>query len=88
MHSIGRGNLPSKSGGPFKSQSHGPSPLKSFPRKQDASISNSRLNNLEDIYRQENLSQNLNQVVSKYDVASRQVKDLVEILRKLNGSKP
>jgi len=61
--------------------------IQSFPNKRDGNIANSKLDQLEDIYRHENLSQDLNQVVSKYDVASRQIQDLVEMLRKVNVSK-
>lgn len=55
-----------------------------------ASILNSgarRLSRLEGQYRNENLSQNMSQIATGFDTASRQIKDLVDILRTLQGSK-
>lgn len=38
------------------------------------------------MYRNENLSMNMTQVVDRSDLASRQMKELVDILRKINGN--
>jgi len=46
-----------------------------------------RLSRLEGQYRNENLSQNMSQIATGFDTASRQIKDLVDILRTLQGSK-
>lgn len=46
-----------------------------------------RLSRLEGQYRNDNLSQNMSQIASGFDTASRQIKDLVDILRTLQGSK-
>jgi len=46
-----------------------------------------KMDKVESLYRHDNLNSNLNQVVQKYDMASRQLKDLVDILRKVNGTR-
>jgi hypothetical protein len=46
-----------------------------------------RWDKMQSLYRHTNLNQNLNQVVQKYDIASRQLKDLVDLLRQVNGTR-
>ena len=88
LKEIGKGNLPTRGqqrgAGAQRLNSRG---APSFPSKKDPTASNSKLDKLEDMYRHENLSQNLSQVVSKYDVASRQIKEMIDLLRKVNVSK-
>ena len=42
---------------------------------------------IQGMYKRENLTSNLSQVVNNFDMSSRQIKEMVNLLRKLNGSK-
>lgn len=64
-------------------------PLRSLAKisnpQNSESLKKEKLGRIEDAFRNENMSQNLNQVAQKYDISSRNLKDLVDILRRLNG---
>ena len=93
MENIRRGKVPEGRQArrrPKESVSASPSPLRGaiaqapgFMNQPD--VLPSKLRKIEAQYKHDNLSQNMNQLVSKYEMSSRQLKDLVDILRKLNG---
>lgn len=93
MENIRRGRVPEARQGrrkPTDSIPASPSPLRGaiaqapgFMNQPD--VLPSKLRKIEAQYKHDNLSQNMNQLVSKYEMSSRQLKDLVDILRKLNG---
>lgn len=80
----GKMEQPDKVASPVINYPTAPEPTSGVPRSESIA---KQLRKVEGIYRHENLSQNLGQLVSSYDIASLQLRNLVDIFRRLNISR-